>query len=418
MKLELIEIKGFRSIKSLRINNLENLSVFAGSNGAGKSNLMDALYFMSLIFRIGAVEAVMRFGGYENIINRNLKENERISFSIKIKDSQDDFYEYSLTIGLKDDGKNVCILDEELHINSTNITIAIKNFLDKVNINVGGVLAKLEDESLNTEPTSEIKSFIKQLDGLREEFKSFGKMYIFFFSEKNAISKLDFMLKHCKEFIFKSIDETFLFDFLSNIEVFRFLPEKIKSQGLTKSSSQRLSSDGDNLIDVLENLDDEYLKDELMEMLKMMIPEMEAIQVKRREINNTKELVVKEYFTDEPYPINLISEGTVMTLAILVTILTRYNQPGITIIEEPERGINPKALLLIMDFINDYNTEHYFIFTTHSETIVRSILPKNLWFASKIKGQTEIKNVGETSVKIDIPLDEQWLTGMIGGLPW
>lgn len=418
MKLELIELKGFRSIKCLRINNLESLSVFAGSHGAGKSNLMDALHFMSLIIRIGAIEAVISFGGYENIISRDLKEKEEVSFSIKIKDNQDDIYEYSVTIGLAEDGENACILDEKLYVNERDAVLGIKNMYTKINGQTSKLLQKIEKIEGGINQADDVTKLINELKAMRLNLIPFSNMQDFLFSEKSSVPKLKLMLIQYKFYLQESIDENFLFAFLSNIEIFRFSPEKIKSQGLTKNSSHKLSSDGGNLIDVLENLDDEYLKDELMEMLKMMVPEMEAIQVKRREINNAKELVIKERFTEDPYPVNLISEGTVMSLAILVTILTRHNRPGITIIEEPERGINPKALQLIIDFMNDYSTDHYFILTTHSETIVRSIEPKNLWFASKIKGQTEIKNVGETSIKTNIPLDEQWLTGMIGGLPW
>ena len=117
----------------------------------------------------------------------------------------------------------------------------------------------------------------------------------------------------------------------------------------------------------------------------------------------------------------MVSDGTIYALCLLVAVLTRVKQPGITIIEEPERGLHPKAIGELIDFIREHaSTHHPIILTTHSESVVRSLELEELYFVSKSQGKTQIKDVRKSGVdKNKIPLDTAWLTNLLGGgLPW
>ena len=49
-----------------------------------------------------------------------------------------------------------------------------------------------------------------------------------------------------------------------------------------------------------------------------------------------------DQFTDS-FPAHMVSDGTIYALCLLVAVLTRVKRPGITLIEEPERGLHPKS---------------------------------------------------------------------------
>lgn len=125
--------------------------------------------------------------------------------------------------------------------------------------------------------------------------------------------------------------------------------------------------------------------------------------------------------TKSEFPANLISDGTIYALCILTAILTRSNSSGLTLIEEPERGINPKAIAQIVKLIREHSSnEHPIWVTTHNETLVRSSKPKELLFANKSNGQTEFRygREAEDAVK-GMPLDKAWLSNLFGGgVPW
>ena len=67
MNIKQIKISGFKSIADIELNELAPYSVFAGANGSGKSNFFDALAFVSAVVSIGAIQALRKFGSYEQI---------------------------------------------------------------------------------------------------------------------------------------------------------------------------------------------------------------------------------------------------------------------------------------------------------------------------------------------------------------
>ncbi|MGS0024044.1 AAA family ATPase, partial [Escherichia coli] len=91
-----------------------------------------------------------------------------------------------------------------------------------------------------------------------------------------------------------------------------------------------------------------------------------------------------------------ISDGTIFTLCIMTAILSRAQQTGITIIEEPERGIHPKAIGELVQLMRENTSlNHPIVITTHSESIVRNLEPDELWFVSKKEGKTQLKHASD-----------------------
>jgi predicted ATPase len=105
----------------------------------------------------------------------------------------------------------------------------------------------------------------------------------------------------------------------------------------------------------------------------------------------------------------------------MTAVLSRAGKPGITIIEEPERGVHPKAIGELVDLMRENaSVEHPVFITTHSESVVRNLDLEELWLVNKEDGKTKVKCASESAVnKKEIPLDTAWLTNLFdGGLPW
>ena len=49
MKINYLEIKGFKSIQNVELKDVSPFMVLAGTNGTGKSNFVDALTFLSKV---------------------------------------------------------------------------------------------------------------------------------------------------------------------------------------------------------------------------------------------------------------------------------------------------------------------------------------------------------------------------------
>ena len=96
MKINYLEIKGFKSIQNVELKDVSPFMVLAGANGTGKSNFVDALAFLSKVIDIGVSKAVSEFGGVKNLIDPKQK-NEIISYRINAE-IEEQVYEYEIDI--------------------------------------------------------------------------------------------------------------------------------------------------------------------------------------------------------------------------------------------------------------------------------------------------------------------------------
>ena len=96
MKINYLEIKGFKSIQNVELKDVSPFMVLAGANGTGKSNFVDALAFLSKVIDMGVSKAVSEFGGVNNLIDPK-QENEIISYRINAE-IEEQVYEYEIDI--------------------------------------------------------------------------------------------------------------------------------------------------------------------------------------------------------------------------------------------------------------------------------------------------------------------------------
>lgn len=370
MKINRLEIKGYKSIEHLVIEDLSYLNVFAGANGSGKSNIVDAIAFLGANIQKGAELAIKEFGGFNQIHCFKVRKERRttISYSINILFGED-LYEYELII--KDIDTTPKYSKEQLSVNNE---IVIKRDSKDDYVMIGQDKHTLE-----------------------------------FFPDN--LSALMFSSKH-----------SLLHMLLSNIKVYRIDPFNAKKPSTQIAEISELDSNATNLANILTSREQNGdFRNEVLDWLSLIVPGMEKIHTDKRHIDGSTFLMFKEEGTKASFPAHLVSDGTIYVLSILTAVLDRTTRLGITIIEEPERGIHPQAISALVNFMREKSElNHPIILTTHSESIVRSIDIKELNFISKIDGKTQIFPAKVSGVdKNEIPLDTAWLTNLFDrGLAW
>jgi len=373
MKIDLIHIQGYKSIANLKLENIEPFAIVAGSNGAGKSNLVDALAFFGAVIEYGAKKAINQFGGYTQIhcFKLGKPKSTTIQFEIKISLASV-LYHYQLKLHDIDKEPK---FSESLHIDNVE--------------------------------------FIKRNKGKTPSLKTNDNA-----DQLNSIS----LPSDMSALIFFSDNNTDLYQFLTNIRVFRFDPIGAKEPDLSSANATELDIHGRNVATMLSALEkDAYFQEQVLEWIELIVPSMKKVVSEKNRLDGATIIKFKEEGTRSYLPANLISDGTIYALCILTAILSRSRGKGLTIIEEPERGIHPKAIAELINLIRDNSTnDHPFFITTHNESVVRSAKIEELWLISKAEGKTQIKNAKVNSVDLDtMPLDTAWLMNMFsGGLPW
>ncbi|WP_019988458.1 AAA family ATPase [Rudanella lutea] len=235
----------------------------------------------------------------------------------------------------------------------------------------------------------------------------------------------------------------------SSLKIYKLDPNKLAQPGPVGIGEEIVSADGSNLVGFLDLMLGKYRKSVFNRTendLHTCIPEFDEINLddapateelkkqygdksfKRLGLSNSKQGIT--YWADE------LSEGTLYFLALLC-IINQPNPPKLLLLEEPEKGIHPRRLFEVMQFILTLVEEKdvQVIMTTHSPAIVDMFkdMPESVFIFDKDEeGATHVKNLlhdviepeTERSKELGIEpphytdsLGDAWTVGFLGGVP-
>jgi predicted ATPase len=372
MKIDLIQVSGFKSVTDMKLTGLAPFSVFAGPNGSGKSNLMDALSFVSAVVASGAVKALRQFRGFAQVHSYKLQRQNARTFGFTLRATLDG---QALAYALKvHDMHAAPQLDELFTVNGKKILERKKGTDPLVS-------------SMGSNKSSTIGKLPADISGLLFTQGEFP-----------------------------------LYDYLTNVEVFRFDPMGAKEPDGSSADTTALHPNGHNVASMLATLEqDGDFRTQVMEWMALLVPGMEQVRAAPDRLSGGTVIKFKEEGTKEYFPAHLISDGTIYALCIMTAVLSRAKKHGITLIEEPERGLHPKGIEALVDLMRqNASMEHPVFVTTHSESLVRASTVEALWLVNKLAGKTVAKNAAQSSAALGgLNLDTAWLMNMFdGGLPW
>ncbi|WP_064198010.1 MULTISPECIES: AAA family ATPase [Emticicia] len=235
---------------------------------------------------------------------------------------------------------------------------------------------------------------------------------------------------------------------IGDIPIYKLEPSKLINTFPLLPNQEIVETDASNLVAFLDILRDKYRDNfEAIEHdLQKCIPEFSRIQLenvpatadliklygdktfKRLGLYNPQQKIT--YWADE------LSEGTLYFLALLC-IIHQPNPPKLLLLEEPEKGIHPRRIKEVVDFIFDLAQEKdiQVIMTTHHPYVVNEFqdIPEAVFIFDKDEeGATQIKNLqtdiiepsdnandaqGLPRIKFTQDLAEHWVLGFMGGVP-
>jgi predicted ATPase len=340
MNIKELKIKGYKSIGEITLHSPNPFSVFVGANGAGKSNIFEALEFFNFCDVIDFEESIRFFGTRNDIYNRNISpESRKIEFKFDLGE--------------------------------------ILPFLEIIG-----------SEAFGSYDYSDFGKY-RNSDSTTKEIEPF----------ENAINSKDY--KHLTNFTRLFIGKSSLLKRITRDDL-------------------KIALDGSNLEKVLKRIFEvESTKNEIVEILQLLIPEFVEIQVVTEEFSGTDNLLFYEQSLRAPITKRLISDGTYNILAILAAIY-QSDKPQFLCIEEPENGLNPKVVMELVNIIRTQCAEkgHYIWLNTHSQTLVSELRPEEIILVDKVNGMTQVKQVTDIDLH-GLRMDEALLTNSLGGgIPW
>lgn len=121
-------------------------------------------------------------------------------------------------------------------------------------------------------------------------------------------------------------------------------------------------------------------------------------------------------------PATRLSDGTLRYLCLLA-ILCHPNPPPVVCIEEPELGLHPDILPKIAELLLSAAEKCQIIVTTHSDSIIDALTerPETVLVTEKRSGRTTISRLEADKLKTWLEtyrLGQLWMRGDIGGTRW
>ena len=385
-----IKINGFKSFQNFEME-FTPLTIIAGANAAGKSNLFDALRLLSRLAEVDRIHTAFReeqrgemrelFTQYdegecaevmqfevEMVVNKNITDAwgasgtlkyTRLRYELKIRhfvnenglDDLEVIYESLNTIKHKEDSW-VRLLPRE----------TLEEWRPKV------VTGKRGVPYIHTDTQEDIPIVIVPQDGKQG-------------------NKRSIILKHATRTIlssFDSIDFPHILAAKEEIQSWRFLqlnPDDLRQPTSKKTGEDTISISGKNLDAALYRIkqNDSYALVEISRKLNQFIPNYTDVLVKD-DVENKQYIIYLRGEDGKEYSSRVLSEGTLRILTLCI-LEQDEKYTGLLCFEEPENGIHPFRIKTMVELLKDLSTDfldiesplRQVIVNTHSPILVKEV---------------------------------------------
>lgn len=381
--IERVHIKNFKSIYDLDIN-VGKVNLFIGENGSGKSNLLEALVFVSA--------SQSNKLDNEFLVSRGLRVTQpTLMRSAFEQDEKNEDIEISIF------DKNNQGLKYNFHNNNTEYSKwEDLSFI----LNDDNMLAKLFNiaNSLNCND--------KDFNSLTEIEKNVKLNELFLYKENHPLRN------GINNFIIYSPENTALRTFEKEGQI---QPLGINGEGLLK------------LLKVVNNYEDKSYINTIIESLQLF-DWFEDIKISDEFSFGEQKLTIKDKYLYKEIDQRSTNEGFLFIL-FYITLIVAKETPKAFAIDNIDASLNPKLCTKLMTIICDLAKKYdkQIFLTTHNPAILDGIdlndEEQKLFVVSRNKsGHTRMKNITakdkpKSSNDEPLKLSEAFLRGYLGGLP-
>lgn len=356
-----VVIHNYKSIEKCDVS-LGRFNVFVGRNGAGKSNFLDALQFVSEALSTGLAEALKKRGGMLNVLRRG--KNSPRSFRIEIEADFSVFIAgYSIQIATQPHGGFV-VDEEKLEVKACEKGVHLSSMF----VNKRGQLFDSSDADGVTRSISKTGLYLPV-----------ASVLVHYEDVCSALASLNFY---------------------NPIPDLMRLPYPVESGAALKESGSNLTSAVSRLF-----REQPATLSRVVEYLGQVVPGLVA--VKPLEIGGHEILEFELVAPGESLPMKFqsqnMSDGTMRSLAVLVAalqFLEIHDSSHAIGIEEPETAIHPAAMAVLLDALREASVNTQILITTHSPDLLDQVDldTDHLFAVSDTTGSTVIEPIDDASV--------------------
>jgi len=365
-----ITIRNFKGIRELINLPLGHFHVLVGPNSSGKSTFLDAIDLVRDCLVKGPLTAVEDRGvaEFSDLTWMRNGGNIEIEFWLDIgtflETQKDNLLHYRLAIG-QDEKLGVCVKDEFLKQYSKSWLPAGKRFEFSPKVTPKRLLGKTNKGSdyFQREKGSYQDSFVFGPDKLTLAHTPPDEVR---YPTANAIKK--FLLQGIRYIQLNSRMMRLPCPATRGIEL------ELDGTNLARVVGRLLEKNGNRASSIQPQRIEQDTEENPVELwtdhLRYALPDLTRIKWEKRQADNAEYLVL-EYENGLECPSWLVSDGTLRMLALTLLAFLPPT-PGIYMVEEPENGVHPKALEIILRSLSTIPVAQTII-ATHSPFVVQQV---------------------------------------------
>lgn len=390
-----IKINGFKSFQNFEMD-FTPLTVIAGSNAAGKSNLFDALKLLSALAHTDKIQRAFR---------------EQRGELLELFTQYDDHTfanEMSFVVEML---VNSVVTDtwgasEKLRYTRLRYELTLQRFTNSTGMeDIEVVAEKLDtikheqDKWIKILPPQTAETWRPKVTAGRRQIPYIytdiynGKQTIIVPQDGSQGKKRMFPLNHTTRTIlssFDSVDFKHILAAKNEMMSWRFLqlnPEDLRQPTNKTKGEDTISPSGKNLAAALYRIKqaDPYNLKEIARKLHSFLPNFTDVDV-IDDTENKLYIIVLHDVDGKEYTSRVLSEGTLRILTLCI-LLQDENHNSLLCFEEPENGIHPFRIKTMAQLLKDLATDfadpdtplRQVIVNTHSTTFIREM---NKWMSN------------------------------------
>ncbi len=360
-QLDYITIKGYKSIRELNNFQLKALNILIGANGAGKSNFVMLFELLHQIVSENLQLTVARSGGANSFLHFGQKVTEEIGLELR-------FGNNSYKLKLVPAEGDILIFSEETVWNGKFGSGHRESLLKKN-------AEKVDNLCWSCAIQPEINNCV---------LKSINSWQVYHFHDTSSTAKI----KQLGDIG----DNAFLRPDASNLAAFLYLLKERQKMHYA------------NIIDTI----------------KMVAPFFDDFILRPSPFNQDKiKLEWKEKGSNSYFDANALSDGTLRFIC-LVALLLQPELPELILLDEPELGLHPYAIMMLAGLLRSASKKTQVIVSTQSVTLVDQFTPEDVIVVDREDGQSTFNRPSTEEIASwldEYSLGELWQKNIIGGRP-
>ena len=365
MKLDRIEVSGFKSIRELKLD-LRPLNVLIGANGSGKSNFIAIFELLNHVVRGSFQLFVAKGGGAESFLYYGQKSTEEIQIRLVFGPNA-----YSCTW--------VPAINDTLVFGDETTFYHSQGYPRPYSYTVGSGHRESRLSGAAIYSPRNVESYV--LDNLKS-----WNVYHFHDTSESAPVKKSRDIS----------DNLYLRPDASNLAAFLYLLQQTKKQHY------------------------EAIRD----IIRLVTPFFDDFLLRPHPENeNMIRLEWREKGSDYPFQAYHLSDGTLRFIC-LATLLLQPELPSTILIDEPELGLHPYAIVILASLMKSTAKRTQLIISTQSVSLVNQFDAEDLLIVKRNEHDNRYETVIERvdPERLDAWLEEYalgelWEKNVLGGRP-